>query len=199
MKSNINYRSISPHNKQEMLVNKLILLFVFDKMEIPLTENSIIDICTGENHWLNYMFCKDALWNLENSQLIYQPSVDKDVCYAITNDGRTCLSQFYKRIPPSVRDEITEYARVKRSYYKRIQEYTASYIKEKDGFYNVTLKIKESVETSPVLELKIKTPNKKVTNNILKKWKDIAPLFYEYCYENLILENEKENKDETED
>ena len=198
MKSNINYRTLTANNKQEMLLNKLILLFVFDKMEIPLTENSIIDICTGEKRWLNYMYCKDALWNLVNSQLIYQTSVDKDACYAITNEGRICLSQFYKRIPSSIRDEITEYARVNRSYYKRIQEYTSSYIKEKDGFYNVTLRIKESVESSPVLELKIKAPNRKVTTNITKKWKDIAPLFYEYCYEKLILDNEKDDNDNNE-
>ncbi len=196
MKSNINIRSFNAQNKQEMLLNKLILLFVFDKMEIPLTENSIIDICTGEKRWLNYMYCKDALWNLLNTQLIYQPSTDKDICYAITNEGRICLSQFYKRIPQSIRDEITEYARLNRSYYKRIQEYTSSYIKERDGFYTVTLKIKESVESSPVLELKIKTPNRKVTTDITKKWKDIAPQFYEYCYENLILESEKNDKND---
>ena len=194
--ANMNLKSFNAQNKQEMLRNKLILLFVFDKMEIALTENSIIDICTGEKRWLNYMYCKDALWNLVNAGLIYQLDGDKDVCYAITNEGRTCLSQFYKRIPQSIRDEITEYARLNRSYYKRIQEYTASYIKEKDGFYTVILKIKESVESSPVLEVKIKTPNKKVTNNITKKWKDIAPSFYEYCYENLILESDKDDKNE---
>ena len=123
MKSNLNIRNINAQNRQEMLLNKLILLFVFDKMEIPLTENSIIDICTGEKRWLNYMYCKDALWNLVNSQLIYMVSGDKVDCYAITNEGRTCLSQFYKRIPQSTRDEITEYARLNRSYYRRIHRW----------------------------------------------------------------------------
>ena len=44
--------------------NKLKLLFLLDKMEIPLTENSIIDICTSRNNWLNYMDCKEVLWQL---------------------------------------------------------------------------------------------------------------------------------------
>ena len=30
-------------------VNKLILLYVLDKMEIPLTENSILEICSSQN------------------------------------------------------------------------------------------------------------------------------------------------------
>ena len=38
--------------------NKLILLFILDKMEIPLTENSIMDIATSRNNWLSYMDCK---------------------------------------------------------------------------------------------------------------------------------------------
>ena len=193
---NMSIKAINAQNRQIMLLNKLILLFVFDKMEIPLTENSIIDICTGEKRWLNYMYCKDALWKLVNSGLVYQPSKDKDSCYAITNEGRTCLSHFYKRIPQSMRDEITEYARLHRSYYKRIQEYTASYIKERDGFYSATLKIKETVDSNPVFELKMKVPSSTAAVNLCSKWCDIAPLFYEYSYDKLIIQNEKDNKNE---
>ena len=31
--------------KGDALVNKLILLFVFDKMEVPLSENTVLDMC----------------------------------------------------------------------------------------------------------------------------------------------------------
>ena len=195
MKSGLNIKSLTSQNKQVMLLNKLILLFVFDKMEIPLTENSIIDICTGEKRWLNYMYCKDALWNLVNAGLVYQPATDKDACYAITNEGRTCIEHFYNKIPQSTRDEITEYARTHRSYYKRIQEYIANYTKERDGSYSVNLKIKESVESNPIFELKMKVPSRAVATNLSAKWHDIAPSFYEYFYEKLIIENDK-NEDE---
>ena len=48
---------MEPEFTPDETVNKLILLFVLDQMEIPLTENSIIDICTSRNDWLNYMEC----------------------------------------------------------------------------------------------------------------------------------------------
>ena len=35
---------------QDNTINKLKLLFLLDKMEIPLTENNIIDICTSRNN-----------------------------------------------------------------------------------------------------------------------------------------------------
>ena len=48
-----------PEYKPDSTTNKWILLFIFDKMEIPLTENSIMDICTNKNNWLKYMDCKE--------------------------------------------------------------------------------------------------------------------------------------------
>ena len=41
----------------ETSVNKLILLFVFDKMESALSERTIVEMCTTGNGWLNYMDC----------------------------------------------------------------------------------------------------------------------------------------------
>jgi len=39
----------------ETSVNKLIVLFVFDKMESALSQRTIIEMCTAGNNWLNYM------------------------------------------------------------------------------------------------------------------------------------------------
>ena len=41
--------------KGDSSLNKLILLFVFDKMEVPLSENTVLDMCTSSNNWLAYM------------------------------------------------------------------------------------------------------------------------------------------------
>ena len=38
---------------QDSTINKLKLLFLLDKMEIPLTENNIIDICTSRTDKIN--------------------------------------------------------------------------------------------------------------------------------------------------
>ena len=45
----------------ETSVNKLILLFVFDKMESALSATTISDMCTAHNNWLNYMDCMELL------------------------------------------------------------------------------------------------------------------------------------------
>ena len=42
--------------KGDPLVNKLILLFVFDKMEVPLSENTVLDMCCSSNTWISVSY-----------------------------------------------------------------------------------------------------------------------------------------------
>lgn len=168
-------------------VNKLILLFVLDKMEIPLTENSIIDICTSRNNWIDYMDCVVILHELMNTNFIYNASANADEArYGITYQGRECLSHFFVRIPQSRREEITNFAKEKRLEFKRSQEYVSEYAKNEDGSYTVTLRIKEPSMQKPLLELKMKTPNRNTAILTCKKWGDQAPNIFEYLYDSLI-------------
>lgn len=171
----------------DVTTNKLILLFVLDKMEIPLTENSIIDICTSRNQWLNYMECKDILWQLLEVNFIYNTSNEEDeVRYSITVDGRNCLSHFFLRIPQSLREAITFFVKENRMSFKRNQEYVSDYFKNPDGSYTVVLKIKEPLISQPLLEIKLKVPNRHAAIESCKKWKDKAPSSFEYLYDSLI-------------
>lgn len=168
-------------------INKLILLFVLDKMEIPLSDNSIMDICTSRNNWLNYMDCKDILWQLLETHFVYKTNGDNSECrYAITLDGRDCLSHFYLRIPQSLRENITNFCKDNRMEFKRSQEYVSSYEKNPDGSHTVTLKIKEPMVNLPLLEVKLKTPTRHSAIMACKKWNEKAPNIYEFLYDGLI-------------
>lgn len=186
----------------DSMVNKLILLFVLDKMEIPLTENSIIDICTSRNGWLNYMDCQEVLYQLLDAKFIYKTVNEgtksfkengepkRESVYNITYDGRNCISHFFNRIPQSLREEISGFAKQNRMIFKRSQEYISDYFKNtEDGSHTVVLRIKEPLISQPMFEIKIKTPTRHAAVNACKKWRDKAPNIYEYIYENLIDNN----------
>ena len=177
-------------------VNKLILLFVLDKMEIPLTENSIIDICTNKNNWLSYMDCKDVMWQLIDVNFIYK-TIDNEMeaRYNITIEGRNCLSHFYLKIPSSMREEITEFAKENRMIFKRSQEYVGKCIKNADGSYLCTLQIKDPLEGKNIFEIKVIMPTNKIAHQTCKKWKEKAPNIYETVYELFGDETENDNND----
>ena len=49
---------LAKSNKLDSKEQKLVILFVFDKMSIPLSEATVLDMCTSDNSWLTYMECK---------------------------------------------------------------------------------------------------------------------------------------------
>lgn len=171
----------------DAVTNKLILLFVMDRMEMPLTENSIIEICSVKNNWINYMDCLDLLYQLSETKLIYKTECKEgEMRYTLTFEGRDCLSYFYKKIPQNFRDEIAEYSKVNRLSIKQAQEYYANYTDAEDGSYVVTLRIYENLISSPLFEIHIKAPTRQSAEEACKKWRQKAPEIYEYIFEKLV-------------
>ena len=176
-------------DKEQVVLNKLIMLFVLDKMEIPLTEDSILDICSVKNDWIkNYMDCKAIIHELVESKLLYKlGNVEQGKeLYSLSYEGRECLSYLYRRIPFETRESISQYLQINKLNVKSSQEYTATYNKNDDGSYNVILRIYEPLITVPMFELKIKAPSRQSANEAIHKWKSKAPNIYEAIYENLI-------------
>lgn len=173
------------------VVNKLILLFTIEKMDIPLTENSIMDICSSRNKWLGYMDCRDCLWQLLEAGFIYKTNAasvtdEKDVQYGITYEGRSCLGHYFQRVPVSLRESISSFAKANISTFKRNQEYVADYFKNQNGSYTVLLKIKDSTTGDSLFEIKIKTSNRNQAVISCKNWREQAPNIYEYMLEHLV-------------
>ena len=170
--------------KGDSSLNKLILLFVFDKMEVPLSENIILDMCCSSNSWIAYMDCQNILNQLIEHSFIYNVSTNGEPMYTITPDGRVCLANFFVKIPASTREEISLFIKQNRTKYKRKQECVADYYMNKDGTYTVYLKIIEPVQ--PLLELKFVVPNRQAAKDIYKKWEEKAANVYSLIYDNLV-------------
>ena len=168
----------------ETSVNKLILLFVFDKMETALSERTIVDMCTAGNSWLNYMDCKELLPRLLDDGFICRIPSAEDALYTITSDGRESLNSFYINIPKSVRNEISAYIKNNGSRLRNRQECKSDYYQNVDGTYTVFLKILAPVQ--PMLELKFVVPDKKTAQNIYKNWESKASELYSAIYETLV-------------
>ena len=174
-------------NSEEKVKNKLILLFFMEKMEIPLTKNSILDVCSLENDWISYMDCVSIIMELSDTKFIYKTeNIENDELYSITYEGRNCLAQLYKRVPYSLREKITEYVKKNKLFVKTSQEYTTNYTKNEDGSYTVSLRIYEPMSNNPMFEIKIKAPSRQSAIEAEQKWKKQAPAIYESVYENLV-------------
>ena len=174
--------------EQTSTVNKLIVLYVLEQIEIPLTEQSIVDICHGKNNWIkNYMDCKETIYNLVDAGFIYKTNgnSEEDRC-TITYTGRNCLSYFYERIDPEMLEQISKYVKENRIAFKRSQEYVSTIDKNSDGSYTVCLKIGSALIDEPMFEVKIKAPSRQSAMGAVNTWREKAHLIYESVYESLI-------------
>ena len=161
---------------------KLVILFVFEKMAVPLSEATVLDICTSDNNWLDYMDCKQFLAELIDTNLLYH--VPKANTLNITQDGIGCLSMFYARIPSSIREQIQAYINKNRMRYRKKQAYFCDYMKNPDGTYTVIMRIDN--DTSTLVEIKMIVSNRQHAMYIYKNWIDKAAGVYTLLHEQLI-------------
>lgn len=170
--------------KGETPINKLILLFVFDKMECPLSERTLIDMCTSSNDWINYMDCMVLIHKLLSDGFICEIPSPDDPLYTLTAEGRESLANFYINIPRSLREEISRFVKNNSAKFRTRQDCKSDYFLNADGTYTVFLKILAPMQ--PMLELKFVVPDKKTASYIYKKWEDKASEVYSVLYETLV-------------
>ncbi len=167
---------------------KLMLLYVLEQIEIPLTEQSILDICTTRNDWINYMECVSVFHDLLQSGFIYalDEESNKRCRFALTAKGRSALGIYYEEIKDSTREQISNFCKSNRMYFKRLQEYVADFSKAEDGSYLVVLRIIETSSSEPMFEIKINLQTRAEAVKAVEIWTTKAPSFYEFVYSNLI-------------
>lgn len=166
-------------------VSKVTLLYVFDQVEIPVTIETLNDMCCSQNDWLTYLTLTEILPELVQSQFVFLDDSSKTTYYyKITPKGRACLKEFFMEIPASKRKEIDVYIKKNRQDYKRRQEYFKDYFQNKDGTFTVVLKILDPLGTK--LDLKINVANRAEAKAIFNKWNTAASEVYAAIYKILI-------------
>lgn len=161
---------------------KLAILMLFDKMGIAIEEETVAQILAVENNWITYVDCRQALSELLETNLVFK--VKKTTKVSISKEGSECISQFYKDLPASLREGITEYCRDHRLQLKQSQTYIADYSKNMDGTYTTRLKIMGDVDS--IMDLKLNVPNRQTAKYVYKMWREKASQTYSTIYELLI-------------
>ena len=165
---------------------KLILLYAMDKMDVPLEEDVLTDLCTSDHDWMNYMDCKDAIAALEDVSFIQKKTSQNKITYTSTPDGRMCLANFYTRIPISLREEINTSVKNDRMKYRRRQEYVSDYFRNSDQTYTVVLRILKPGGEGALVELKMVVESKETALFMFKNWQNRAGSVYSALCDNLL-------------
>ncbi len=166
--------------------NKLIILFVLDKLSMPIQEDVLIEMCCYDNKWIaSPMFAKQTVLDLEVSGFVNRFNGNNgNFMISLTEDGATCLGHFFKNIHKSLRDDITDFTSKNAMKYKKKQEFFSDYKRNKDNSYTVTLKISEINRT--IMELQLNVPSRSLASKIYETWGDKAIDTYKSIYDLLL-------------
>ncbi len=166
--------------------NKLLVLFILEKFEMPIAEELFLSLCCVDNMWIPYLYCKQVINELTTSGFISKSNLpgSNSPILTITTDGRNCLAYFYKDIPLSLQNEVKEFLKENRLQYRKKQEFTSDYFRNEDGTFTVSLKIHDL--TKVLLDLKMVVESRTLAIAIRSSWNKTAPEAYKLLHDLLI-------------
>jgi hypothetical protein len=171
--------------EKEFITERLIVLYVMDKMEVPLEEEVLLTVCATDNKWISYMDLKALLPIMHETGFLHRKVTANKFIYHITAEGRQCIANYYTKIPLSQREEMTDVIKKKRLDYRKKQELFSDYQRNSDGTYKVVLKILEPDSQKAMLEIILMVDGKANAKYAYSNWEENASKIYEMLYDNL--------------
>ncbi|MDR0975444.1 MAG: DUF4364 family protein [Christensenellaceae bacterium] len=174
------------------MVRKLLILFIFEKMDIALTDSTLSEIIMS-NNWMPYMYYRESFAKLQDAGFIYCDAHGAEPAYQLTREGRECLTELYLKIPASLREEVLAYIKENKVRFRKNQEYRYDLSQNRDGTWTVDMFIKEGVKYN-LLEVSVKVPTRTDAVRAGGLWKQKAPQIFETIWGTLVEPEENPEK-----
>ena len=178
--------------------NKLLILYLINKMDLPLSRSRISDYFT-ENQFMDYYTVQETLAELVDS-LYLDAAIDDNVTrYTVTGEGLQTLEFFEKHIPIPKRAKINQFIKENRRDIKREFEKTVIF------FHNTVhndfiIKCGVYDEDQMLMELSISVDTREQARMIETNWNKNAKTLYGDIIQTLVRDVEdKGNKTENEE
>lgn len=170
-------------DKSKSALNKLIVLYILDRIEISLTNTQITNIIL-ENNIINFFSLQECVAELEKSDLVKLEESQGKLTYQISESGQRTVSMFQDKIPKSNKTLINDYIIKNKDRIKKESEIFADFYKSNENEYVVNLKV---IENEIVLiDLKLNVVSAKQAKLICEKWKNSSGKIYGQIMDSLI-------------
>lgn len=164
------------------VVNKLIVLFIMDKLEMPVSNLQLTKLVL-EHKYMNYFLFQQVLSDLSDSFLIEAHSNGSSTFFMITDQGRKTLEYFTDRIPPGIVAFIDNNIQSIRAKIKHETSVHAEIIEESENQFVCVCRIQEEMFT--LLDVKITVGTKADAQFIINNWKHTPQVIYEEILESM--------------
>lgn len=172
--------------------NKLVILYLVDRMGIPLSNSEICQFSL-ERNLMDYFSVQQYLSELVESGFLDQSKDNNDTRYTVTKEGQHVLTYFMKHISPYYKTQVSDYITENG---KRIQmefEVTANYFPELNDDYLVKCGVYNS-DGSNLMEISLSVTTKEQARMICSNWKKNVSTLYGTILADLVKEVKPEKE-----
>lgn len=170
------------NSTSELAEDKLLLLYLLEKIKLPISNNKITQIIL-ENNLMNYFTLQQYITELTNANFIELTDQEGKHRITISAQGLKVLSLFQNRVSKKRLNDIDLYLNRQLENIKKEVTISADYTIEGNN-YIVNLK---AVENNCILmDLKINVASNKQAKDLCAKWKQNSSELYNQLFKVLI-------------
>lgn len=162
---------------------KLIILFLLDKVDFPLTNAQIANIILDLNY-TTYFNIQYSVSELLDAEFINSEKIGNKTYYRISPTGSETLSFFNSIISSEIQEEVKVYLKENQFSLRDEVSTLSEYFESKDNNYIVRLRVIEKDEA--IIDLNISVPSKEDAKNICNNWREKNQQIYAYILTNLL-------------
>ena len=156
--------------------DKLLLLYLIDKMDLPLSRSHISDYIT-QAEFMNYYTVQQTLAEMVESGYLDATKDNNTTRYTVTDEGLQTLEYFEKHISAYKRNKINQYIKDNRKEIQRDFEKTAIFFpNDENNEFLVKCGVYE--EGRVLMELSVSVDTREQARQIQDNWKENAKTLY---------------------
>lgn len=165
------------NHDQLALYNKILVLYMLNRVSFPLTQAQIYDFLL-ERNYVNFMNLQRAITELVDTGFVTARSRHNRTYLTITAEGRETLDFFKSRIDSSIRKDIDDFLGANQFKLRNETSVFTDYNKVLTGDYEVHLTVKEKDVT--VVEITLSVPNQETAETVCTNWQKKNQDLYQY-------------------
>ena len=162
---------------------KLIVLFMLDRVNFPLTKAQISDFIL-QQEYTNFLTLQRVLSDLSDANFVITKVMGNRTLLSITEEGKDTLSYFDNRINIKIKEDIELYLQNNRLELRNEVSIQSNYYKSTSGDYEARLigKDKETI----LVDITMSVPTEEIAISICANWNEKNQQIYKYLTEQLF-------------
>ncbi len=146
---------------------KLIILYMLNKVDFPLTNSQISEFVLDEGY-TTYFKLQQAIAELIESGFIREESTRSRTFYHLTEDGAETLRLFKNDISREIQKDIDTFLSQKNYELKNEVAVKSNYYRNSNGEYSVCCQVIE--HDAPLIELTLTVPSRSEAESVAGSW-----------------------------